>query len=189
MHGLSGLSAIRAATARDGLEALYLVAYCLVEGGIGQEDQPVVAGVGVGILASFAWAEYARLSDVHSDLQVFVGRVPGSGDSCGISSLSDICIVHYRLDFVYISSKIIYKLANEDRRRRMLTVVKIDGDKVRAAREERFFSQRELAEKAGINHNTVWRIEGAGPAEVHPRTIRKIATALGVDPASLTPRE
>ena len=71
----------------------------------------------------------------------------------------------------------------------MLTVVKIDGDKVRAAREERFFSQRELAEKAGINHNTVWRIEGAGPAEVHPRTIRKIATALGVDPASLTPRE
>jgi DNA-binding XRE family transcriptional regulator len=36
----------------------------------------------------------------------------------------------------------------------MLTVVKIDGDKVKAAREERFFSQRELAGKAGINHNT-----------------------------------
>jgi transcriptional regulator with XRE-family HTH domain len=71
----------------------------------------------------------------------------------------------------------------------MLTVVKIDGDKVRAARERRFFSQRELAEKAGINHNTVWRIEGAGPVEVHPRTIRKIAEALSVDPASLTPQE
>jgi len=71
----------------------------------------------------------------------------------------------------------------------MLTVVKIDGNKVRAAREERFFSQRELAEKAGINHNTVWRIEGAGPVEVHPRTIRKLAEALSVDPASLTPQE
>ena len=71
----------------------------------------------------------------------------------------------------------------------MLTVVKIDGDKVRAAREKRFFSQRELAGKAGINHNTIWRIEGAGAAEVHPRTIRKIAEALSVDPATLTPEE
>ena len=71
----------------------------------------------------------------------------------------------------------------------MLTVVKIEGDKVRAAREKRFFSQRELASKAGINHNTVWRIEGAGPVEVHPRTIRRIAEALSVDPATLTPKE
>jgi transcriptional regulator with XRE-family HTH domain len=71
----------------------------------------------------------------------------------------------------------------------MLTVVKIDGEKVRAVREERFFSQRELAGKAGINHNTVWRIEGDKSVEVHPRTIRKIAEALSVDPASLTPQE
>jgi hypothetical protein len=28
-----------------------------------------------------------------------------------------------------------------------------------------------------------------GSAEVHPRTIRKIAEALSVDPASLTPQE
>ena len=71
----------------------------------------------------------------------------------------------------------------------MLTVVKIDGDKVRAAREQGFFSQRELAGKAGINHNTIWRIEGAGSVEVHPRTIRKLADALSVDPASITPQE
>jgi hypothetical protein len=32
-------------------------------------------------------------------------------------------------------------------------------------------------------------VEGAGCAEVHPRTIRKIAEALSVDPASLTPEE
>jgi len=71
----------------------------------------------------------------------------------------------------------------------MLTVVKIDGHKVRAAREREFLSQRELADKAGINHNTIWRVEGAGSAEVHPRTIRKIAEALSVDPATLTPQE
>jgi transcriptional regulator with XRE-family HTH domain len=71
----------------------------------------------------------------------------------------------------------------------MLTVVKIDGEKVRAVREQRFFSQRELAGKASVNHNTVWRIEGDTSVEVHPRTIRKIAEALSVDPASLTPQE
>ena len=71
----------------------------------------------------------------------------------------------------------------------MLAVVKIDGEKVRAAREGRFLSQRELAGKAGVNHNTIWRIEGGSSVEVHPRTIRKIAEALSVDPASLTPQE
>ncbi len=83
--------------------------------------------------------------------------------------------------------KIICKLANTDWRRRMLTDVKMDGGKVRAAREQKFLSQRELAEKAGVNHNTVWRIEGGASIEVHPRTIRKIAEALSVDPATLTP--
>jgi transcriptional regulator with XRE-family HTH domain len=71
----------------------------------------------------------------------------------------------------------------------MLTVVKIDGEKVRAARERHYLSQRELAERANINRNTVWRIEGSGLTEVHPRTIRKIAEALSVDPASLVPEE
>jgi transcriptional regulator with XRE-family HTH domain len=71
----------------------------------------------------------------------------------------------------------------------MLAEVKIDGEKVRTTRERAFLSQRELADKAGLNHNTVWRIEGSGAAEVHPRTIRKIAEALSVDPASLVPEE
>jgi transcriptional regulator with XRE-family HTH domain len=71
----------------------------------------------------------------------------------------------------------------------MLADVRIDGDKVRAVREGTFLSQRELAEKAGLNHNTVWRIEGGGSVDVHPRTIRKLAEALSVNPASLTPSE
>jgi len=71
----------------------------------------------------------------------------------------------------------------------MLADVKIDGARVRAAREQRFLSQRELADKAGMNHNTVWRVETTGFTDVHPRTIRKIAEALSVEPASLTPQE
>ena len=68
----------------------------------------------------------------------------------------------------------------------MLTDVKIDGEKVRAARERAFLSKRELAERAGLDRNTIGRIED-GVTEVYPRTIRKIAEALSVDPASLAP--
>jgi transcriptional regulator with XRE-family HTH domain len=70
----------------------------------------------------------------------------------------------------------------------MLTDVKIDGEKVRAARERAFLSKRELAEKAGLDRSTVGRIED-GVTEVYPRTIRQLAKALSVDPASLVPEE
>ncbi len=68
----------------------------------------------------------------------------------------------------------------------MLADVRIDGEKVRAARERAFLSKRELADEAGLDRSTVGRIED-GVTEVYPRTIRKIAEALSVDPASLTP--
>jgi predicted transcriptional regulator len=71
----------------------------------------------------------------------------------------------------------------------MLTVVKIDGEKVRGSRERAFLSKGELAERAELDRNTIGRIENVGTTEVHPRTIRRIAEALSVDPASLTPQE
>src|SRR5215207_11172038 len=64
-YGL-GLSAIRAAAARHHVQTLDLLAHGFVEDGVGKEDQPVGAGVGVVVLTSFAWAEYARLFGVHS---------------------------------------------------------------------------------------------------------------------------
>jgi transcriptional regulator with XRE-family HTH domain len=70
----------------------------------------------------------------------------------------------------------------------MLADVKIDGEKVRTARERAFLSKRELAERAGLDRSTIGRIED-GVTEVYPRTIRKIAEALSVDPASLVPEE
>lgn len=71
----------------------------------------------------------------------------------------------------------------------MIAAVKLDGEKVRQAREKAFLSKRELAREAGLNRNTMTRIETDGAVEVHPRTIRKLAEALSVDPASLTPEE
>jgi transcriptional regulator with XRE-family HTH domain len=70
----------------------------------------------------------------------------------------------------------------------MFVDVKIDGEKVRTARERAFLSKSELAERADLNRNTIGRIE-EGVTEVYPRTIRKIAEALAVDPASLVPKE
>jgi transcriptional regulator with XRE-family HTH domain len=43
---------------------------------------------------------------------------------------------------------------------------------------------RELEERSGVSHNTIWRIED-GRQGAHPRTVRKLAEALGVDPNEL----
>ncbi len=56
--------------------------------------------------------------------------------------------------------------------------------KLKHLRKERVFSQRELARLAGLTHATVWKLE-QGPAEAHPRTIRKLAAILGVEPKEL----
>ena len=42
----------------------------------------------------------------------------------------------------------------------------------------------ELAEKANVGRNTIWRLEH-GVMGAQPRTIRKLARALGVEPEEL----
>jgi hypothetical protein len=61
----AGPSAIRAAAAGHHFQTLDFLAHGFVEDGVGQEDQPLGAGVGV-VLAGFPWTEYARLCGVHS---------------------------------------------------------------------------------------------------------------------------
>ena len=59
--------------------------------------------------------------------------------------------------------------------------------KLKELREERVLSQRDLARMAGLAQGTVWRLEN-GFKEVHPRTIRKLAGALGVESKELAKR-
>ena len=47
---------------------------------------------------------------------------------------------------------------------------------------------RELEEASGVSYNTIWRLE-TGKTGAQPRTIRKIAKALGVDPSELVKGE
>ena len=58
------------------------------------------------------------------------------------------------------------------------------GDKIRRLRDERALTQEELAEKVGITVTALSRIE-RNNAEPRPKTRRKLAQALSVDPAKL----
>lgn len=58
------------------------------------------------------------------------------------------------------------------------------GARIKAARQRAVYGQAELARAAGITPNALWQIEN-GRREPRPAMIRKLAAALGIDPASL----
>ena len=62
--------------------------------------------------------------------------------------------------------------------------MEVNVERLRALRKEQVLSLRELEEKSGVSYNTIWRIED-GRQGAHPRTIRKLADALGVRPSEL----
>ena len=55
---------------------------------------------------------------------------------------------------------------------------------LRAARQKAGLTQNELAKLAGVGRGTVHRLETLERGG-YPRTLRKLATALGVEPAQL----
>ena len=63
--------------------------------------------------------------------------------------------------------------------------MEVDSVRLRELRENRVLSLRELEESSGVSYNTIWRIED-GRQGAHPRTVRKLAEALGVPPSELT---
>ena len=56
--------------------------------------------------------------------------------------------------------------------------------RLRELRRQRVLSMRELEERSGVSYNTIWRLEN-GLTGAQPRTIRRLAKVLGVDPADL----
>ena len=57
-------------------------------------------------------------------------------------------------------------------------------ERLRELRRERVLSLRDLEERSGVSYNTIWRIED-GRQGAHPKTVRKLAEALGVRPSEL----
>ena len=56
--------------------------------------------------------------------------------------------------------------------------------RLRELRRRRVLTLEELAQKAGVGRNTIWRLEH-GVMGAQPRTIRKLAKALDVEPEEL----
>jgi DNA-binding Xre family transcriptional regulator len=62
--------------------------------------------------------------------------------------------------------------------------MEVNVERLKELRRERVLSLRELEERSGVSYNTIWRIED-GRQGAHPRTVRKLANALGVQPSEL----
>ena len=60
----------------------------------------------------------------------------------------------------------------------------VDGVKLRELRRRKVCTLHELEELSGVSYNTIWRLEN-GKTGAQPRTIRKLAKALGVEPYDL----
>ena len=70
---------------------------------------------------------------------------------------------------------------------KMQSLVAYIGSQLKQLRDERFLSHRELARLAGVSPTTVLSIE-RNETEPQRRTIRKLASALGVEPSKLVER-
>jgi transcriptional regulator with XRE-family HTH domain len=62
--------------------------------------------------------------------------------------------------------------------------MEVNVERLRQLRRERVLSLRELEDKSGVSYNTIWRLED-GRQGAHPKTVRKLAEALGVQPSEL----
>ena len=66
--------------------------------------------------------------------------------------------------------------------------VQLDPDRLRLERQRQALTQEELAHRAGITRLAVSQLE-RGLVQPHPPTLRKLAEALGIKPASLLVNE
>ena len=63
-------------------------------------------------------------------------------------------------------------------------MVEVNVGRLKELRDRRVLTLHELEERSGVSYNTIWRLEN-GKTGAQPRTIRKLAAALGVEPEDL----
>jgi transcriptional regulator with XRE-family HTH domain len=67
--------------------------------------------------------------------------------------------------------------------------MEVDGVKLKEIRLDRGLSQEELHEMTGVSRDTISRMETGDRPNPHPRTLRRLAEALGVSVADIRKRE
>jgi len=65
--------------------------------------------------------------------------------------------------------------------------MEVNGVKLKELRLDQALSALDLAARAGVNYRTILRLEH-GQTGAQPRTLRKLAAALGVEPRELRRR-
>jgi transcriptional regulator with XRE-family HTH domain len=63
-------------------------------------------------------------------------------------------------------------------------MVEVNVDRLKALRHQRVLTLRELEQRSGVAYNTIWHLEN-GKRGAQPRTLRKLARALDVEPEEL----
>jgi transcriptional regulator with XRE-family HTH domain len=63
-------------------------------------------------------------------------------------------------------------------------MVEVNAMKLKELRQRRVLTLHELEERSSVAYNTIWRLEN-GRTGAQPRTLRKLAAALGVEPEEL----
>jgi transcriptional regulator with XRE-family HTH domain len=61
--------------------------------------------------------------------------------------------------------------------------MEVDVDKLKELRVDKGWTQRKLAEKAGVTQTTIWKIEQGGGANAG--TLKKLGDALGIRASEL----
>jgi transcriptional regulator with XRE-family HTH domain len=64
----------------------------------------------------------------------------------------------------------------------------VDRMQLKRLHQEQALSLRDLAQRSGVAYDTINRLE-LGKQDAQPRTIRRLAEALGVQPKELMKRE
>jgi len=62
--------------------------------------------------------------------------------------------------------------------------IRVEGERLRQVRREHALSQRDLSRTTGVAFDTISRLE-TGKQDAQPKTLRKLAEALGVKPKEL----
>jgi transcriptional regulator with XRE-family HTH domain len=69
----------------------------------------------------------------------------------------------------------------------MKKLLEVAGTRLRGLRRERALSQQDLERMTGVAQSTLSALE-SGKRDAQPRTVRKLADALGVEPRELMRR-
>jgi predicted transcriptional regulator len=62
--------------------------------------------------------------------------------------------------------------------------IRVDGERLRRIRQERALSLRDLGDRSGVSFDSIHKLE-TGRRQAQPRTVRKLAEALGVEAEEL----